>query len=280
MSTAVLRPFRGEDRTAVLELVSADLLPGLPGLTFAELDQAVQGTGPSGPAVRAGLEGVCTEVLACPDGRVVGAVSWAVRSSDGTVMLLWLHCLEDEQILARALIGRAVARLGRRAVHAFAEPTALAPAGLAVNNRAGTRRALEDCGFSGTDRWRYLHRRLDDRGGHLPALADVVECPGLPGWRLDLREWDGARIGEALVRAPVEGVTALEWARLTPGRRSMGNSLLEQCLAHLADRKVREVSTVLPAPSDDQPSLDAALALHTAAGFTEIDQLYTFIRRP
>ncbi|MFI8829276.1 hypothetical protein [Streptomyces sp. NPDC053431] len=35
--------------------------------------------------------------------------------------------------------------------------------------------------------------------------------PGLPGWQLYLRERDGAPIGEALLRTPIDGVTALEW---------------------------------------------------------------------
>ncbi|MFE5940798.1 GNAT family N-acetyltransferase [Streptomyces sp. NPDC056470] len=276
----MMRPFEPGDRAAVLELVAADLLPGLPGLTVAELDRAVEGTCPSGPGAQAGLEGLCTEVYAGADGQILGAASWAVRPSDGAGTLLWLHCLEDEQYLARALLERAMARLGRRTVHVLAEPTVLAPAGLPVRMRPGTRRALEECGFSGTDRWRYLHRRLDDRGGRLYAVADVVECSGLPGWRLQLRERDGARIGEALVGLPVEGTTALQWVSLAPARRSMGNILLEQCLAHLADRGVREVTAVLPAPEDGQPDLDAALALHTAAGFTEIDQLHVYTRRP
>uniref|UniRef100_UPI003F499A5B GNAT family N-acetyltransferase n=1 Tax=Streptomyces sp. CA-141956 TaxID=3240051 RepID=UPI003F499A5B len=277
---AVLQPYRPEHREAVLELVAADLLPGLPALTFAELGQAVQGTGPGGPAARAGLEDVCTEVLADADGRVVGAACRAVRSPDGAGMLLWLHCLEDEQHLAQALLQCVVGRLGRRTVHAFTEPTALAPAGLAVRNRLGTRRALEVCGFSGTDRWRYLHRRPEGRGGRLYAVADVVECPGLPGWRLQLRERDGARIGEALVGLPVDGVTALQWVSLAPGRPSVGGILLEQCLAHLADRGVREVTAVLPAPSDGQADLDAALGLHAAAGFAEVDRLHTYTRCP
>ncbi|MCX2185763.1 GNAT family N-acetyltransferase [Streptomyces sp. SKN60] len=276
----MVRPFESGDRVAVLQLVAADLLPGLTGPTFAELDLAVEGTGLNGPVVRAGLEDVRTEVLALADGQAVGAVSWAVRPSDGAGELLWLHCLEDEQHLARALLERAVTGLGRRTVHAFVEPTTLAPAGLPVRMRPGTRRALEACGFSGLDRWRYLHRRLDDRGGRLYAVADVVECPELPGWRLQLRERDGSRIGEAIVGLPIEGTTTLQWVSLTPARRSMGNILLEQCLAHLADRGVREVTTILPAPVDGRPDLDAALALHTAAGFAEIDQLHIYTRRP
>ncbi|MFD9624143.1 GNAT family N-acetyltransferase [Streptomyces virginiae] len=276
----IVRPLEPGDRAAVLELVAADLLPGLPGPAFAELDQAVQGTCAGGAAVRAGLEGVCSEVLACADGQVVGAVSWAERSADGAGALLWLHCLEDEQHLARALLQRAVTRLGRRTVHAFMDPTVLAPAGLPVRMRPGTRRALEECGFSGVDRWRFLHRHLDGRGDRLYAVADVVESPGLPGWQLQLRDRDGARIGEALVRLPVEGTTALQWVSLTPARRSAGNVLLEQCLAHLADRGVREVTAILPAPVEGQPDLDAAFALHAAAGFTEVDQLHAYTRRP
>ncbi|MFI8294076.1 GNAT family N-acetyltransferase [Streptomyces sp. NPDC085614] len=275
-----LRPFRGGDRLAVLDLIGADLLPGRPYPTDAMLDLAVQEAVPGGRRAPGGLEGVRTEVLASAGGQVLGVVCWAVRSSDDAGMLLWLHCLEDEQPLARALVRHVTGRLGRRTVHAFAEPTALAPAGLAVRNRPGTRRALEECGFSGTDRWRYLHHRLETRSGRLYAVADLVECPDAQGWHLRLRERDGTCIGEAFIAWPVDGTTALEWVRLAPGRYRLGHVLLEQCLDHLADRGVREVTAHLAAPGEDRPYLDAALELHTAAGFTEIDQLHTYTRRP
>ncbi|WP_406053855.1 GNAT family N-acetyltransferase [Streptomyces sp. NBC_01077] len=221
-----------------------------------------------------------TEVLASAGGQILGAVCWAVRASDGAGMLLWLHCLEDEQPLTRVLIRHATAQLGRRTVHAFAEPTALAPAGLAAGNRPGTRRALEECGFSGTDRWRYLHHRLETRSRWLYAVADLAECPDSQGWHLHLREPDGTRIGEAFTALPVDGTTTLEWVRLAPGQHRLGHILLEQCLAHLADCGVREVTAHLAAPTEDQPYLDAALGLHSAVGFTEIDQLHTYTRRP
>ncbi|MFI8829374.1 hypothetical protein [Streptomyces sp. NPDC053431] len=38
------------------------------------------------------------------------------------------------------------------------------------------------------------------------------------------------------------------------------------------------MTTVPPAPADDEPDLDVALALHTAAGFAEIDQLHAYTR--
>ncbi|MFF8848377.1 hypothetical protein ACF08N_38110 [Streptomyces sp. NPDC015127] len=60
----------------------------------------------------------------------------------------------------------------------------------------------------------------------------------------------------------------------------LGQLLLEQCLASLADRGVREVTGCLAAPTDDQPHLGAVLDLHTAAGFDEIDQLHAYTRRP
>ncbi|MFB7867913.1 hypothetical protein [Streptomyces sp. NPDC056069] len=132
-------------------------------------------------------------------------------------------------------------------------------------------RAVEGTGPAGA---------VDARRVRLYAVADVAECPGLPGWRLELRERDGSRIGEAMVRTPVDGATALHWARLAPARLGMGSVLLEQCLAHLADRGVREVITVLPVAPGDGQDLDAALALHAAAGFTETGQFHTFTRRP
>ncbi|MFF8848320.1 hypothetical protein ACF08N_37710 [Streptomyces sp. NPDC015127] len=164
-----VRRFDGADRSAVGELVHADLLPGRPAAAPLLLGLALQ--------AGAGLDGACCEVLVSADGAILGAVSYGVRSGDGAGMLLWLHCLEDEQSLAEVLIRHTLAQLGRRTVHAFAGSTVLAPAGLPVRNRLGTRRALEACGFSGTDRWRYLHHRLDTLSPRPYAIADLTPCP-------------------------------------------------------------------------------------------------------
>ncbi|MFB7867376.1 GNAT family N-acetyltransferase [Streptomyces sp. NPDC056069] len=265
-----MRRFSGEDRAAVLELVHADLLPGQPAVTPDVLEQTLHaGMGPEA--------GGC-EVLVSADGTVLGVVSYAVHAEDGAGMLRWLHCVEDEQHLADMLITHTLARLGRRTVHAYAEPTVLAPAGLPVRNRPGTRRALEACGFSATDHARYLHHRLDTLSPRLYGIADLVQHPG-GGWQLYLRERDGTRIGEARVSAPVDGTVVLEWLTLAPECRHLGHALLGKCLVNLADRGVCHVTTCLDAP-DDRPDQEAALHLHEAAGFTVVDQLHTYTRCP
>lgn len=276
-----LRPFTAVDRGAVLELVNADRLPGRPAVTAAMLDSAAVGRQHDGPtAVPPGLEGLRTEVLLSAGGEVLGAVCHATRVEDGAGVMVWLHCLDDEQALAQALIHRTLVQLGRRTVHAFTESTAMSLVGLPFRNRPGTRRALEASGFSGSDHWRYLHHRLDTLSPRLYVLADLTERPDAPGWYLHLRERDGTCIGQAVIGPPVEDTVMLEWITLAPGRQRLGHILLEQSLTNLADRGIHEVTACLDAPADGQPGRDAILQLHQAAGFVEVDQLHTYSRRP
>ncbi|MFF3404328.1 GNAT family N-acetyltransferase [Streptomyces sp. NPDC002659] len=275
-----LRSFTAVDRDAVLELVNADRLPGRPAVTAAMLDSAAAGRQPGRSAVPPGLEGLRTEVLLSAGGEVLGAVCHATRVEDGAAVLVWLHCRDDDQALAQALINHTLVQLGRRTVHAFTESTAMSLAGLPFRNRPGTRRALEASGFSGRDQQRYLHHRLDTLSPRLYVLADLTERPDAPGWYLHLRERDGTCIGQAVIGPPVEDTVMLEWITLAPGRQRLGHILFEQCLTNLADRGIREVTTCLDAPNSGQPARDAVLQLHEAAGFHEIDQLHTFSRRP
>ncbi|MEV6841774.1 hypothetical protein AB0N17_46660 [Streptomyces sp. NPDC051133] len=267
-----MRRFNGEDGAAVLDLVSADLLPGQPTITAAMLEQALQAD--------AGLEGGGCEVLVSADGAILGAVCYTVRATDGAGMLQWLHCVEDEQSVAETLIAHTLARLGRRTVHAFAGSTLLMPIGLPVGKRPGTRRALEACGFSGTGQWRYLYHRLDALSPRLYAIAELVEHFDGAGWQFYLRKRDGTRIGEARISGPVDGSVVLEWVALPSEHWDQGRILLEQCLTSLADRGIHHVTTCLEAPAGDLPYPDPAVYLHEAAGFTVIDQLHTYTRRP
>ncbi|MFB7867873.1 hypothetical protein [Streptomyces sp. NPDC056069] len=255
----------------MLQLIDRDRLPGQPAITPAGLSHALR--------AGEGLESAGCDVLVSADDAVLGAVSYAVPKSDSVGVLLWLHCLEDEQSLAQMLVDHTLTELGRRTVHAYAVPTAMAPAGLPMRNRPGTRRALEACGFSGTDRWRYLHHSLDTLSPRVYAVADLIEHAG-GGWQLFLRERGGIRIGEACISAPIGGAAVLEWVTLAPERRRLGHILLEQCLTKLADRGIDHVTTCLHAPDFDNPHYEAALHLHEAAGFTVADQLHTYVRCP
>ncbi|MCY0932146.1 hypothetical protein OTB20_39485 [Streptomyces sp. H27-H1] len=218
--------------------------------------------------------------MASTEGRIVGAVSFAVRPADGVGVLLWLHCLAEDQAIAQALIDHTLGHCGRRTVYAFDLATAFSFAGLPVGRRRGTRRALEMAGFTRQEGRRYLHHRLDTLRPRPYTVADLTDSANPPGWRVRLRERDGTRIGEALVSLPVEGTAVLEWMTLRPGRHSLGHVLLEQCLAHLADRSVREVITLLDTSPDSETQHDPVGQLHLQAGFHEIDQLHTFTRRP
>ncbi|MGW6215821.1 hypothetical protein [Streptomyces sp. NPDC055109] len=263
-----MRGFSSADRAAVLDLMRADLLPGRPAVTPVLLDHVLE------------QEGLRCEVLTSAVGAVLGVVGWAVHTADGAGLVPWLHCQDDEQDLTEVLLRHVLGRLGRRTVHAFTKATPLAPVGLPVGNRTGTRRALEACGFSGTDHARYLHHHLDTLSPRLYAIADLTPCPDTAGWQLHLRERDGTRIGEARISAPLGGTAELEWITLTPQRRNLGHILLEQCLTNLADRGIHHVTTCIDAPDDTHPHREAVLQLHQTAGFTQIDHLHTYTRRP
>ncbi|MFD9622038.1 GNAT family N-acetyltransferase [Streptomyces virginiae] len=218
--------------------------------------------------------------MASADGRVVGVVSFALRPADEAGVLLWLHCLEEDQAIAGALIDHVLGHCGQRTVYAFDMATALSFAGLPVTSRRGTYKALESAGFTGQEAWSYLHLRLDTLRPRPYAVADLTESVNPAGWRIRLRERDGTRIGEALVSLPVAGATVLEWMTLQPGRHTLGHILLEQCLAHLTDRGVREVVTLRETPSYSETQHDPVRQLYLQAGFHEIDQLHTYTRRP
>lgn len=273
-----MRPYSPQDQEQVLELIAASRLPGQPAATPRMLDDALAGPPDAGEQRR--LEGLETDVMTSAEGRVVGAVSSAFRPADGTGVLLWLHSQEDDQVIAHTLIDHTLQRFGRRTLHAFDMATALSFAGLPSRTRRGTCRALETSGFTRQEGWSYLHHRLATLRPRLYAVADLTESTSPPGWRIHLRERDGTRIGEALVTLPVGDTAILEWVTLHPGRHALSHIQLEQCLAHLADRGIREIVTLRTTQPDHETHHDPLRQLHLQAGFHETDQLHTYTRRP
>jgi hypothetical protein len=295
-----VRSYTRADETAVLELVNSDRLTGQPEATARMLAEAIAGRSPVGTGSWAGLEGPRTDVLLGPAGYVIGTVSYTIRPSDGTGLILWLHCGEEETVAA-ALVEHALDRLGSRTVYAFALPTALGLGlpGLPLRHRPLTRRALKNSGFSERNPVRYVHHhlhrwdRLDPVDGmdgmdgvdspRPPAHLIVTgnDCDDPPGRQLRLYDTDGALVGEATLGTPVRGVGVL-WRF---GVRSAGpgpgpeRTVLGQCMRELAADGAREVIAYL---HDDHPSGATRHmgALCRSAGFCEVDHLGTFIRRP
>ncbi|MFF3159490.1 hypothetical protein [Streptomyces sp. NPDC057910] len=275
-----VRPYEPRDLVRVLELVEGDRLPGRPAVTAEVFGHVLADCHPAGAAPSL-LQEPRTDVVVDRGGEVVGAAGWVLRAQGGEVLLLWLHCMEDDQQVAQVLVRHVLEQAGRRTVRAFGEPTAMSFAGLPVRNRRGTAVALEAAGFSREDGWRYLHCRLDELRRPPYEVVDITESPDPYGWYMRLREKDGTHIGKAVVSRPVEGTAFLEWISLTLEEDRPGHFLLRQCLAHLADRGIREL-VVLPDtltdPSGD--SRDLVGELHRQAGFQELDQLHPYTRRP
>ncbi|MFF3062614.1 hypothetical protein [Streptomyces sp. NPDC057909] len=279
-ASMMVRPYAPQDRERVLELIAGDRLPGRPAVTAAMLGHALEGCCLGDPAA-GGLEGLRTDVAVDGTGEVVGVSCWAVREQDGEGLLLWLHCVEDDQRIAGVLVGHILEQAGRRTVQAFETPTAIGFAGLPVRNRRGSAVALEAAGFSRRDGWSYLHHRLGTLRARPYEVIDITECAAPYGWYVRLWEKDGTPFGKAVVSRPVEGTAVLEWITLAPESDGTGHVLLEQCLAHLADRDVRELVVLLDIPADiPGHSWGPARDLHQRAGFHEIDHLYTYTRRP
>ncbi|MGW0708970.1 GNAT family N-acetyltransferase [Streptomyces sp. NPDC002643] len=280
-----VRPYRADDVAAVLDLVAADPLPGQPLITSAMLAEALAGRSPVDGGWWAELDPPVTDVVHDGTGQVLGIVSYATRPSDGAGFLLWLHCREDAAV-ANALIVHALDRFGPRTVHAFefASALTLGLEGLPARHRPVTRRALEEAGFTGRDLWRYMRVSLPVAGLPHAAHVTVNECEDPPGKRLEVRA-DGELAAEATIGRPVAGIGVLWWISVVPAarRRGLGLALLGTALDMLtglgACEAILYVDDDAP-PGNLERDRTAANGMYDRAGFTEVDRLHSFTRRP
>jgi ribosomal protein S18 acetylase RimI-like enzyme len=279
-----VRPYVAGDERAVLDLVNADRLPGQPQATPAMLAEALAGRSPVDGGWWAELEAPVTEVLCDHGGQVLGVVSYAARPEDGAGLILWLHCRED-QALAAALVGRALDRLRGRTVHAFefASALGLGLEGLPARHRPATRLALEAAGFTSRDLWRYMRADLPLAGLPHVAHCTVEDCAEPPGKQLEVREGDQL-LAEATIGRPVAGIGVLWWIGIAPAARGkgLGLALLGTALDLLAGLGAKEAVLFVDddAPGDVERDRTAANGLYDRAGFTEVDRLHSFTRRP
>ncbi|MER5974527.1 GNAT family N-acetyltransferase [Streptomyces sp. NPDC002055] len=280
-----VRPYAAGDELAVLDLVGADRLPGQPLTTPEMLAEALAGRSPVDGGWWDELDAPVTEVICDEAGTVLGVVSYAARPGDGAGFILWLHCREDPA-LADALVARALDRLGQRTVHAFefASALTLGMEGLPARHRPATRRALQEAGFTGRDLWRYMRADLPIAGLPHAAHITVNECEDPPGKRLEVRE--GAELlGEATIGRPIAGIGVLWWISVAPPARGrgLGLGLLGSALDLLAGLGAREAILYVDddaPPGDAERDRTAANRLYDRAGFTEVDRLHSFTRRP
>ncbi|MEU9946436.1 GNAT family N-acetyltransferase, partial [Streptomyces lavendulae] len=220
-----VRSYQDGDEAAVLDLVTADRLPGQPPTTAAMLAEALAGRSPVDGGWWAELQAPVTEVICDETSTVLGAVSYATRPGDGAGFILWLHCHED-QVLTEALITRALDQLGQRTVHAFefASALTLGLEGLPARHRPVTRRVLEAAGFTGRNLWRYMRADLPVTGLPHVAHCTVTDCQDPPGKRLEVRE-GGEPLAEATIGRPTAGIGVLWWIGVTPAARGRGLGL-------------------------------------------------------
>ncbi|MGX8904604.1 GNAT family N-acetyltransferase [Streptomyces netropsis] len=284
MTRVTLRPYRTRDRAAVLALVNADRLPGQPEATPDMLTQALRGESAVDGNWWAGLDPPSVYVATGHADDIVGVISCAVRPKDDTGLILWSHCREDAAV-AEALIAHVLTELSPRPVEAFQFATALTLGleALPVVHRPATRAALEDAGFTGERLWRYMHAGLPRTG--LPCAQDVQVVPDPEretSRQLRVRR-GGRTVAEAVVGDPVRGVGVLWWIEVTPEARGrgLGRLLLGSALETLTALGATEV--VLYVDDDEPPGGErdrtAANALYDSAGFTEVDQLWSYSRR-
>ncbi|WP_343239594.1 GNAT family N-acetyltransferase [Streptomyces sp. SID9913] len=269
----------------VLALINADRLPGQPGTCAHMLAEALAGRSQVDAGWWAELDAPFTDVVQDETGAVLGVVSYAVRPSDGAGLLLWLHCREEQQP-AECLVAHVLDRFGARTVFAFefASALTLGLEGLPVRHRPATRAALEKAGFTGRDLWRYMHTGLPVAGLSHAEHRTVEECEDPPGKRLTVRD-TGEVVAEATISRPVAGIGVLWWISVAPAARDkgLGLALLGTALDLLRGLGASEAILFV---DDDAPAGDpergrtAANRLYDLAGFTEVDRLSSFTRRP
>lgn len=279
-----VRPYQDGDEAAVLDLMADDRLPGQPPTTPAMLAEALAGRSPVDGGWWAELEAPVTEVICDETSTVLGAVSYTTRPGDGAGFILWLHGRED-QVLTKALIARALDQLGQRTVHAFefASALTLGLEGLPVGHRPETRRALEAAGFTGRDLWRYMRTDLPVTGLPHVAHCTITGCEAPPGKRLEVCE-GGELLAEATIGRPTAGIGVLWWIGVTPAARGrgLGLALLGSALDLL--KGLGAVETILfvddAVAGDPERDRTAANGMYDRVGFTEVDRLHSFTRRP
>ncbi|MEW1721199.1 GNAT family N-acetyltransferase [Streptomyces sp. NPDC093109] len=270
----------------MLALVNADRIEGQPATTSSMLAEALAGRSPVDSGWWAGLDAPVTDVVHDVAGTVLGVVSCAVRRSDDTGFILWMHGRETPAVVG-ALIDHALATMGRkRTVSAFefASALSLGLEGLPAGHRPATRRALEAAGFSGRNLWRYMHAGLPIVGLPHASHYEVRDCEDPPGKCLEVRE-DGELLAEATIGRPVAGIGVLWWISVAPAARGrgLGPALLGSGLDLLQGLGAREVILFVDddAPADDpERSRAAANRMYDRAGLAEVDRLFSFSRRP
>lgn len=277
-----VRPYEDRDEQAVLALLAVDHLAGQPVATAAMLAEARSGRSPVDGGWWDQLDPPVTDVVQEGAGELLGVVSWAVRRHDGAGVILWLHCRENETV-ARILISHVLDLIGARTVYAFefASALTLGLEGLPVRHRQATRRTLEAAGFTGRDRWRYLHAPLPVAGLPRAVGCTASPCEDPPGKRLEVRE-GGTPVAEAMVGCPVDGIGVLWWINVVPVARGrgLGRALFGSALNTLAGLGADQVVLYVDdgAPGDGERSRIPANRMYDRAGLTEIDRLWSFTR--
>jgi ribosomal protein S18 acetylase RimI-like enzyme len=279
----MIRAFATADTSAVLALIEADRITGQPHCCEAMLLEALAGRSTVDRGWWLELTDLHVDVATADDGSVIGAVSYATRTKDGTGLVLWLHAGEVPSAIT-TLVNHALAALAgtaRQEAFAFASALTLGLEGLPVRHRPETHRALLEAGFTGTDLWRYMHRPITS--------ADTARPTAKVKADLDDRRWTVKitrlfrKAAEAQLGMPVGGVSVLWWIEVSPRYRGkgLGRAVLTQALAHAARNDTQEV--ILFVDDDDKEpngprDRTAANHMYGNTGFTEIDRLYSYLR--
>ncbi|MFE4579512.1 GNAT family N-acetyltransferase [Streptomyces chartreusis] len=268
-----VRAMEPADHQSVLALIAADLLPGQPAPDAYLL---------AAPA-RDGLAKTSTLVLTDTHDVVQGVMHCASRPSDGAGLIGWIHGHEDFDALA-ALIATSRAHLGpTRTLFAGTGPTQtpetvpFALPGIAEHRRPATSRALQAAGFTPATSRRYFHHPLTPTPtAPVFPMAELRPLADPPGVQVILMETDGTELATAVLHIG-DGDHWLLWhlaVRADRRHRGIGSHMLAQCL-HTAH--TRGASSVIAHTDEDDAT---SIGLLTSGGFTSVDTLTVYHRRP
>jgi GNAT superfamily N-acetyltransferase len=277
----LVRPIQADDVPSVIDLINADRLPGQPVCDTELLHRALRGDFPGDPRGWSGFNDVRT-LVAERGGRVVGVASSAVKVTDGSGWLLWLHASEQRPVV-EALLDRVLNELGESGgCHAFGVAVAfsLGVEALPVSSRQVTDGVLQERGFGRWKGWRYLAAPLDPQQlGPAPeplATVAVASGPGEPpAWRLEV----GTRrqpVAVAEVSLGDDGCGLLAGIQVDDLYRGRGveRGLLREAMHLLAAQGAQTIAVIL-----DRSRLGPeGLEPYRECGFHDLDELWSYRR--
>ena len=272
-----LRPFGAGDVEGLCALVDADRLAGQPPCTPDRVAAVLAGRCRADAWWWRQLATMRVAAAESDAGELLGAGAVGRSAETGRRYLLWLHAREERAVVDALLthLLRGARRVDPIFAFWFGSELAIGLEGLPAAARPATHAALLARGFTGEERWLYLHSADPGPGPEVP----YRERGHAGDLRVEVTVEERA-VGGIEVGLPAPGIGVLWWLEVEPAHRGrgLGRQLLRAARHVLADHGARE--TILFVDRDDRAGggWRPALQLYLSEGFRVVDHLWSYRR--